>query len=85
MGTHMKTTVEISDALLEEAKSIARDQEVTLRALIEAGLRQEVEARKAERPFKLRDAGFEGDGLRPGLSWDNWEQIRDAAYEGRGA
>ena len=42
MGTHMKTTVEISDALLEEARKVAARRNVTLRTLIEEGLRQVV-------------------------------------------
>jgi len=35
--------------------------------------------------FELRDARFEGEGLQPGVSSDDWEAIRAAAYEGRGA
>ena len=35
----MKTTVEISDSLAEEAKRVAARERTTLRALIEAGLR----------------------------------------------
>ncbi len=85
MGTHMKTTVEISDALLAEAKAVARAQRTTLRDLIEAGLRQQVGERRAERRFQLRDESFEGDGLRAGLEWGDWEAMRDLAYEGRGS
>lgn len=35
----MKTTIELSDVLMEQAKSAARSQGITLRALIESGLR----------------------------------------------
>jgi len=45
----MKTTVDIDDALLEEAKRLAARARTTLRALIEEGLRRVVnERRKAK-------------------------------------
>ncbi len=40
MGARMKTTVEISKALLEEAKKLAARERTTLKRLIEQGLRQ---------------------------------------------
>ncbi|MGH7899490.1 MAG: type II toxin-antitoxin system VapB family antitoxin, partial [Candidatus Binatia bacterium] len=39
MGTHMKTTIEISDALFQEARRIARKRGTTLRSVFEAALR----------------------------------------------
>jgi hypothetical protein len=38
MVTHMKTTIEIADPLLVRAKARAREQRITLRALIEESL-----------------------------------------------
>ena len=50
----MKTTVEISDELLVEAKKHAAEQRTTIRALIENGLRHElgaaVQPAKSKRP-----------------------------------
>lgn len=80
----MKTTVEISDGLLDEARKVASRDGTTVRALIEAGLRREVRERRSRRPFRLRRASFLGRGLRPELRGARWEQIRELAYEGTG-
>jgi hypothetical protein len=69
----MKTTLDISDPLLREARKIATRERTTLRALVEQGLRQVVDDTKRRRRFRrpeLRDAG--------------WDRLRDMAYEGRG-
>jgi len=80
----MKTTIEIADALLERARTVARREKTTVRALVEAGLRRELKERQQRRDFRMRDASFEGQGLQPGVGAD-WERLRDLAYEGRGA
>ena len=85
MVTHMKTTVEISDALLAEARSTAERRGVTLRTLIEEGLRHAVKTGGRRQRFTLRDASFMGEGLQVAHADGDWERIRDAAYEGRGA
>lgn len=84
MVTHMKTTVEISDALAEEAKTAARRDKTTLRALIEAGLRQILRERRSGARFRLRDASFHGKGLQPEFRDGDGQRMREAAYEGRG-
>ena len=68
----MKTTVEISDPLFEAAKREAERSGVTLRELIESGLRRMLDERAQARskPFKLRDASVGGHGLAPGLRED---------------
>lgn len=80
----MKATVEISDALFAEAKRLAAERNTTLRALVEAGLRQVLAASDAPKPFRLHDAAFGGNGLQSGFREGSWERIREAAYEGRG-
>ncbi len=84
MVTHMKTTVEIADGILDDARKVAAREGVTVRALIEAGLRREIQERRRAGRFRLRRASVKGRGLRPELSGASWEQIRDLAYEGRG-
>ena len=80
----MKTTIEISNSLLEEARKLAAKEGTTVRALVEQGLRRVVAERKTRSAFKLRKATFRGEGLQPGAAGTPWEQIRDAIYEGRG-
>lgn len=81
MGTHMKTTIEISDALLADAKRVAARDGLTLRALVENGLRQEIQARsKPSKRFRLRDASFKGKGLHPDVQDLSWSEIRDLVY-----
>ena len=80
----MKTTLEISDPLLREARKLAAREHTTLRSLVERGLRQVVTEKKRARAFQLRKASFKGRGLRPDLGDAGWERLRDLAYQGRG-
>ena len=85
MGAHMKTTVEISDALLAEARKLAARERTTVRTLIEQGLRRVIEERRgAKQPFRLRKASFRGRGLAPEAKSAGWDRLRELAYEGRG-
>lgn len=81
----MKTTVEIPNALLDEARRIAERERTTVRALIEAGLRRVLAERRQRRRFHLRRASFKGKGLQPHVAGGSWERLRELAYEGRGA
>ncbi len=79
----MKTTIEVTDALLAGAKQYAAAHGMTLREVVESGLRSVLEAEASKsRPFRLRPCVFKGKGLAPGLEW---REIRDKIYEGRGA
>jgi hypothetical protein len=80
----MKTTVEISDSLLAEARRLAAREGTTVRALVEQGLRRVIVERTRSGGFRLRKASFKGQGLQPGVAAAPWERIRDMAYEGRG-
>ena len=81
----MKTTIDISDSLLREAKKLAAREGVTLKTLIERGLHRVVTETKQTPRFKLRRASFKGDGLQAELRDASWDTIRDLAYEGRGS
>jgi hypothetical protein len=80
----MKTTIEISDSLLDEAKKLAAKEGTTVRAFVEQGLRRVVAERKSRGMFRLRKAAFRGKGLQPGVEDATWERIRETIYQGRG-
>lgn len=80
----MKTTIEIADPLLEQARRLARRQRTTVRALVEQGLRRVLRDQARDAPFKLRKASFKGRGLQAPLRDAGWDRIREMAYEGRG-
>ena len=82
--TVMKTTIEISDPLLREARKLAEREGITLRALVERGLRRVVAETKPSSPFKLRRASFKGKGLKADMHGASWGRLRDLAYDGRG-
>lgn len=79
----MKTTIEIPDSLFEEAKSWAAQRGVTLRQIVEEGLRQIIQAKETPKAFRLRDSSFGKPGKRAGSR--PWGEIRDTIYEGRGS
>lgn len=85
MGTHMRTTIEISDALLEAARARAQQEGTTLRSLVEEGLRHVLEDASRAEGFTLRDASVPGRGLDPEVREGRWETVRALIYEGRGA
>lgn len=76
MVSHMKTTVDIADTVLHEAKMLAAREGVTLRSLVEEGLRRVVEERATAATFKLRDASYGSGGGAPGIDPDDWMSIK---------
>ena len=81
----MKTTIEISDSILEKAKQLARDQNVTLRSLTEEGLKKVIEERSVRKPCRVKPVTFRGKGISHEFQGATWTRIRDAAYEGHGS
>jgi len=79
----VKTTVELPDSLLAGAKRYATSHGMTLKEVIETGVRQVLACdRSGARPFQLKRCVFKGKGLAADL---NWTEIRARIYEGRGA
>ncbi len=84
MVTHMKTTIEIADALGEATRKTAEREGTTLKALVEEGLRRVLDDRRMRtRRFTLRNASYKGKGLNPALADAGWDRLREITYEGR--
>ncbi len=84
-STHIETTIEIAEPVLEQARQLASRRGTTLRALVEAGLRHVIAQSRQQAPFVLRDASFKGKGVQDGIYPSDWSRLRELAYEGRGA
>ena len=84
MVSNMKTTIDIADSLLNEARRVAAEDGTTIRSLVEEGLRLAIARRADKGAFRLRKASFRGDGLRPEVSLEDWDEIRSLIYGGHG-
>jgi hypothetical protein len=80
----MRTTLDLSEPLLREAREIATRERTTLEVLVEQGLQNIIADRKAGPRFRLRDASFLGQGMAADLRDADWNQLRELVYEGRG-
>ena len=81
MGAHMKTTIEISDALFITAKHHAAKRGVTLRALLEHGLRQTLKEAHPAPVHQPRDGRVKGRGLTAEARNAGWNAVLDAANQ----
>lgn len=79
----MKTTIDVSDALLERARRHARKVGKPLRALVEEGLRRVLlDATSKDRPYRLPDRSVgEARGKNP-IESLSWQDLRDEIYRG---
>ncbi len=84
MVYRMKTTLDITDQLLREAKAVAQREGVTVRSLVERGLQLALNERRARKAFRLKDLSVPGQGLHPSARELPWEQLRDLSYGDRG-
>ena len=83
MVSSMKTTVDLPDALVREAQDVARTEGMTLRALLEDGLRAALARRRSATRFELPDASVDGNGVRPGFRAAGWDDLLAASYGDR--
>jgi len=80
----MKTTIDLSDDLAARAKEFAARRGMTLRAMIEEGIRKTIQDDQNKPEYKLQDRRVKGQGLQPEFQDKSWVDILAAAYEGRG-
>jgi hypothetical protein len=81
MLPHMRTSIEISDALMTRAKKVAAQRKVTFRQLAEEGLEMALSARGPRGRGGLRLVVYGDSKARaPELSW---EAIREKVYPAR--
>ena len=81
----MKTTIELPDSLVKQARQAARAEGATLRALVEEGLQHALRARTHRETKRLDFRTFGGSGLTEEFHDASWAQIRDEVYRGRGS
>lgn len=81
----MKTTIEISDNLLIQAKQLAHEEKVTLRSIVEEGLAKTLQERSQRSAKPIQPVVFGGNGLQAEFKDASWQAIREAAYEGHGS
>lgn len=78
----VKTTVDLPDDLMREAKEFAAREGIPLRQVFETGVRLAIEKKgRPGRRFRLKTITVKGRGLQmPG----DWETIRETIYRSRG-
>jgi predicted transcriptional regulator len=79
----MRTTVDLPDELVLEVQRIAREQNRTMRSVMEEALRSTIEKYQRAQAFELADASVGGNGLQPGFRDASWDDLRAAAYGNR--
>lgn len=80
----MKTTVELSDELLQRARKAAKAQGRSLRDLIEDGLRQILQGQERRPEYKVEFPTFRGSGFTDAFQDADWTRIREEIYRGHG-
>ncbi len=84
MGSDMKTTIDISDALFAQASKIAAEEGVTLGELVEEALHRVIQGRRWHEGFALRDAAYGAGGLADEARGLSWPELLDLSYQGPG-
>ena len=82
----MRTTINLDDALMREAKQLAARTGRTLTAVITDALRESLSrARRGATPQPAELATFRGGGLQPGVDLDDTASLLELMERGDGA
>jgi hypothetical protein len=81
----MKTTIDLPDELMKQARRVARQEGITLRALVEEGLQRSLKARQQVSRRKLDFPSYGGSGLTEEFKGASWSRLRDEIYREQGA
>lgn len=81
----MKTTIELPDELVKQARRVARQEGSTLRGLVEEGLQRSLQARRQSGIRELDFPTYGGSGLSEEFQGADWSNIRDEIYRKQGA
>ena len=81
----MKITIELPDALIEQARRVAQREGATLRALVEESLQRSLEARRRVARRQLDFPSYGDNGPTDEFQGAPWGRIRDEIYRGHGA
>jgi hypothetical protein len=74
----MRTTLDLDDQVMRDAKRTAQEHGLTLTGFIEDALRERLARRgPAKRAATFRLRTFKGNGLQPGVDLDNSAALRD--------
>lgn len=79
---HVKTTLDIHDALLARAKRHARKTGRPLRAVVEEGLRNVLSSVPSRPQYHLPDCSYGDAGRRDPLESLSWQDLREMTYGG---
>ena len=79
----MRTSFDLPDPLLDDAKRLAIERGVPLRDLVEEGLRLVLAQKTETKPYRLKDFSFHGNGLVDGLDWGDWDRMQELSYGDR--
>jgi Bacterial antitoxin of type II TA system, VapB len=79
----VRTTVDLPDELVLEVQRLAREQNRTMRSVMEEALRASIAKYQQVQAFELPEASVGGNGLQPEFRDADWDELRAAAYGNR--
>ena len=76
----MKTTIDIDDELLRQAKKLGSETGRPLRSVIEEGLRKVLADKTHRSRYRLPDLSFGSESSPDPLEKYSWQELRDIIY-----